>query len=167
MIFFLFVSSAAESPLLQQEFINQSKDQQRHLCGGMSNAIASSVAPSTLVGTRYKEDFTAHKAIDNDKGTYFKSKEMNESSSSTVEWIRVHFTGLHEEVGEEVCGKYLKAVRLRNYKTYGWCNSTHRQNCLWVSSLVKSDAVLKTMLYSSTFCAKKLPGVYIFDMLEG
>ncbi len=133
-IFFLVVSSAAGSPSLQQEFVNQSKDQQRQTCGGMSDAVASSVAPSTLVGTPFMENFTAHNAIDGTLRTYFKSKEMIEGSGSRVEWIRVHFSRLQREggPGKEVCGKYLRAVRLRNDKTV-WCNSTNQQFCLWVS----------------------------------
>ncbi len=128
----LFVSAAAGSSLLQQEFVDQSKDQQRHLCGGMSDAVASSVAAPGLL-ERYNEiNFTANNAIDNDKGTYFQSKEMANNSGSRVEWIRVFFSGLQRE-GGEVCGKYLRAVRLRNDKAFGHCDSTDSQNCFWVS----------------------------------
>ncbi len=127
-------SSAASSSLLQ-EFVEQSQDQQRHTCGGMSEAVASSVAdPGPLV--RFNEiSFTADNAIDNNRGTYFKSKDMANNSGSRVEWIRVHFSGVRKEggPGQEVCGKYLRAVRLRNDDTYGLCNSTHQQFCLWVS----------------------------------
>ena len=98
----------------------------------MSDAVASSVAaPGPL--HRFKEDnFSAHNAIDNDRGTYFKSKKMVNNSGSRVEWIRVYFSGLQTK-GGEVCGKYLKAVRLRNLKEYGRCDSTNRQKCFWVS----------------------------------
>ena len=113
--------------------MKQSKDQQRHLCGGMSDAVASSVAVSEGLRRFNNNNFTAHNAIDGTLRTYFKSKKMNESSGSRAEWIRVHFSELHKEGGEDICGKYLRAVRLRNDETYGQCNSTHRQKCFWVS----------------------------------
>ncbi len=101
----------------------------------MSGAVASSVAAPGWQESFNNINFTAHNAIDGKQRTYFKSKVMNESSGSRAEWIRVHFSGLwgEEGPGEEVCGKYLRAVRLRNDKTYGQCDSTHRQNCFWVS----------------------------------
>ncbi len=121
--------------MLQNEFVKQSKDQQRQLCGGLSDAVASSEAAPGLLVRFNNKSFTAHNAIDGKLRTYFKSKNMDESSGSRVEWIRVRFSVLQKEGGEEVCGKYLRAVRLRNYWENG-CNSTHRQNCLWVSQLI-------------------------------
>ncbi len=131
----LLVSATAGSSSLLQEFVEQSQDQQRQTCGRMSDAVASSVADPWKLVRFSIENFTANNAIDGKQRTYFKSKVMNESSGSRVEWIRVHFSGLQrkEGPGEEVCGKCLRAVRLRNDKSYGLCNSTHQQFCLWVS----------------------------------
>ena len=63
-IFLLLLSAAAGFSSLQKEFEDQSKDQQSHTCGWMSDAFASFVAAPRALWRFREENFTAHNAID-------------------------------------------------------------------------------------------------------